>query len=670
MVDQFKLNPSSTYNPNIYNQLSQTMNINNNTNYNPNNPSTMGMSIDEIGYYSSLNNIPYEQMHKNRNVFDHSVSSLGDIYHKVIKKDNRKVIESQFSDVIIENPLFYQMNEYENMYGDNPEYENAINETLLSKSQSNFIRPKSANNINKVILSPHEIPEAGCSVGFRTNKQALYHKPEYKESKKYSHIANGKINPPQSSFSIKQQVEESKDNHNKEMGKFILTAKKITIKHNEPEPILPGKLRRKVEESKSNINVFNPKESMMIIGEGFKSKHNHIDNHVIYRRPKENKYERKSVSSRKARKTLMVSEKLFGAVDDFFTSNEMKIPSKNQINDIVKYSQDMEKSLNSFNTDLMKSQTKSNTMNERYEDPFRKSLQSKKGLIKPKAKKIYPEIDDNYKRTVMEKMSRLQIELRQIFDNITQIKETSGDEIKINEMINKAKELTGLITHLAKDIKHKEEEFKNKKKIKKSVSPKKINDVSNTTTTTNKVSSGGLNTSNSNSSSKLITNKNNTTKQVQPTKQQQQQRPISATNKQVSNINIKQTASKTSPTFPIYKDNNNNNKVNSNNTTNTNMTMTTIPKPIDQKATYESIQKSTNFLRSTGFNPIIEESQDLRGSNNIQPNTNYINNNNNTSSTFKNTSLIYNNNPPTFNNNTFQQSTQFHSSQYTPSYYK
>ena len=56
----------------------------------------------------------------------------------------------------------------------------------------------------------------------------------------------------------------------------------------------------------------------------------------------------------------MVSEKLFGAVDDFFTSNEMKIPSKNQINDIVKYSQDMEKSLNSFNTDLMKSQTKSN----------------------------------------------------------------------------------------------------------------------------------------------------------------------------------------------------------------------------------------------------------------------------------------------------------------------
>ena len=659
MVDQFKLPPSSTYNPNIYNQLSQTMNINNNnTNYNPNNPSTMGMSIDEIGYYSSLNKIPYEQMHKNRNIFDHSVSSLGDIYHKVIKKDNRKVIESQFSDVIIENPLFYQMNEYENMYGDNPEYETAINETL-SKSQSHFIRPKSANNINKVILSSHEIPEAGCSVGFRTNKQALYHKPEYKESKKYSHVANGKINPPQSSFSIKQQVEESKDNHNKEMGKFILTAKKITIKHNEPDPILPGKLRRKVEESKSNINVFNPKESMMIIGEGFKSKHNHIDNHVIYRRPKENKYERKSVSSRKARKTLMVSEKLFGAVDDFFTSNEMKIPSKNQINDIVKYSQDMEKSLNNFNTDLMKSQTRPATMNERYEDPFRKSLQSKKGLIKPKAKKIYPEIDDNYKRTVMEKMSRLQIELRQIFDNITQIKETSGDEIKINEMINKAKELTGLITHLAKDIKYKEEEFKNRKKIKKSVSPKKTN-VSNTTNTTNKVSSGNLNISNS---SKIITNKNNSVQKGNASTGQV--RPMSAATKQVSNINIKQSASKTSPTFPIYKDNNNN-KVNSNMNNNTNMTMTTIPKPIDQKATYESIQKSTNFLRSTGFNPIIEESQDLRGTNN----TNYINNNNNTSSTFKNTSLIYNNNPPTFNNNTFQQSTQFHSSQYTPSYYK
>ena len=589
MVDQFKIQSSSNYNPNIYNQLSQTMG-GNNTNYNPNNPSNMGMSIEEIGYYSSLNNIPYEQMHKNRNVFDHSVSSLGDIYQKVIKKDNRKNIEEQFSDVIIENPLFYQMNEYENMYGDNPEYENVINENL-SKSQSNYARPKSANVINKVIISPHEIPEAGCSTGFRTNKQALYHKPEYKESKKYSHVANGKINPPKSSFSIKQQVEESKDNHTKEMGKFILTAKKITIKHNEPEPILPGKLRRKVEESKSNINVFNPKESMMIIGEGFKSKHNHIDNHVIYRRPKDNKNERKSVSSRKARKTLMVSEKLFGAVDDFFTSNEMKIPSKNQINDIVKYSKDMEKSLNNFNVDLMKSQTRPFTANDRYEDPFRKSLQSKKGIIKPKPKKIYPEIDDNYKRMVMEKMSRLQIELRQIFDNITQIKETSGDEIKINEMINKAKELTGLITHLAKDIKNKEEEFKTRKRTKKSISPKKTNV---NIATTNKVSTGNLNTS---SSSKIIANnniqkRNASTGQIQQPKQQQ--RPASATNKQVSSINIKQNANKTSPTFPIYKDNNN---ANSNNTTN--MTMTTVPKPIDQKATYESIQKSTNFLRST-----------------------------------------------------------------------
>ena len=93
MADQFKIQTSSNYNPNIYNQLSQTMG-GNNTNYNPNNPSTMGMSIEQIGYYSSLNNIPYEQMHKNRNVFDHSVSSLGDIYQKVIKKDMRKNVKS------------------------------------------------------------------------------------------------------------------------------------------------------------------------------------------------------------------------------------------------------------------------------------------------------------------------------------------------------------------------------------------------------------------------------------------------------------------------------------------------------------------------------------------------------------------------------------------------
>ena len=306
--------------------------------------------------------------------------------------------------------------------------------------------------------------------------------------------------------------------------------------------------------------------------------------------------------------------------------------------------EEMEKSLNNFNVDLMKSQTKPFTANDRYEDPFRKSLQSKKGIIQPKPKTIYPEIDDNYKRTVMEKMSRLQIELRQIFDNITQIKETSGDDIKINEMINKAKELTGLISHLAKDIKHKEEEFKKGKKTKQSISPKKTN---LNTTTTNKASTGDLNVS---GSSKIFTS-NHIQKGMLSTRQvKQQQRPVSATTKQAGNINVKQNASKTSPTFPTFKDNN---KATS--TTTTNMNVTSIPKPIDQRATYESIQKSTNFLRSTGFNPIIEESQDLRGTNSIQNNSSYINNN---TSTIKSISGLYNN-PSTFSINNFQTTNQF-----------
>ena len=108
----------------------------------------------------------------------------------------------------------------------------------------------------------------------------------------------------------------------------------------------------------------------------------------------------------------------------------MKIPARNKIDDVVKYARDVEKSLNSFNEEL--TGKKSNT---KYEDPFRKSLKEKKGLIKPNPPKVYPEIDETYKRNVKEKLSRLQLELRSIFDNITQIREHDPHDNKLSEMI-------------------------------------------------------------------------------------------------------------------------------------------------------------------------------------------------------------------------------------------
>lgn len=597
MSEQLNIHSTNNYNQNIYNQISQTMGKNNamsNANY----PSNIGTSIEYFGNVSNYNTLPQEHMIKNRNIFDHSVSSLGDIYQRILKQDNRKNIEDKFNDVIIENPLFYQMNEYEEKFGDMPQYEEVIN-NHFSKTQNNFKRPQTATVVNNIYINPENILDSGYKPAFRTNKQALYHKPENKESKKYTFVTSGKINPPKSSFSIKQQADESKENHKKEMGKIVLHAKKVIETNPELDPLLPPKVTRNFARTNrtyynnTHSNTFNPKESMMIIGEGCNTKHKHQDNHVIYTQPKENLFERKSVSSRKARKTLLSSEKLFGAVDDYFASNEMKIPSKNKISEIVKFSQDMEKKLNDFNKDLIKSQTKPFNSNTRYEDPFRKKLKNKKGLIKPKPRKVYPEIDDHYKRTIKEKMSILQIELRQIFDNITQVKESNGDDIKLNDMINKAKELTGMISHLAKDIKDKEIEFKQSMKMKKSVSPKKTTVNNNTTKNSTKV--GGSNNKQMN------------------TNQRQNQRPKSAvnnnTNIQNKQENKNQVVNKTSPTFPTFKNNSNND--NSRN----NMTNTILVKPVNNRATIESTEKSKNILRSTGFNPIIEESQDLRNSN-------------------------------------------------------
>ena len=47
---------------------------------------------------------------------------------------------------------------------------------------------------------------------------------------------------------------------------------------------------------------------------------------------------------------MKVGEKFVGAVDDYFMSNSMKIPSKNKITDIVKFAENLEKSLNNYNS--------------------------------------------------------------------------------------------------------------------------------------------------------------------------------------------------------------------------------------------------------------------------------------------------------------------------------
>ena len=81
--------------------------------------------------------------------------------------------------------------------------------------------------------------------------------------------------------------------------------------------------------------------------------------------------------------------------------------------------------------------------------------------------KVYPDIDGDYQKNIQEKLSSLQIELRQLFDYIIQEKGKGGDVKKLTDSIKRAKEITKLIKHLSNDVKRGEKELKESMKIKK-----------------------------------------------------------------------------------------------------------------------------------------------------------------------------------------------------------
>ena len=117
------------------------------------------------------------------------------------------------------------------------------------------------------------------------------------------------------------------------MRPIVLYPSQVNINNIEPEKILPGTLRR-------SQNELNNNNSLMVIGQGFDPRKENRDLHVSFTKPKETKFQRKVVSSQSARKTLEVGEKFVGAVDDYFMSNSMKIPSKNKITDITQDNND------------------------------------------------------------------------------------------------------------------------------------------------------------------------------------------------------------------------------------------------------------------------------------------------------------------------------------------
>ena len=113
---------------------------------------------------------------------------------------------------------------------------------------------------------------------------------------------------------------------------------------------------------------------MLIIGKNYNSFNDKIDNHVSFDKPKISIIKRKEISSADARKILNTSERFFGSIDDYFISNNMKIPPKKEIKDIVIDAENLEKALLNFEKEFF---SKKNVKKEKKKTKKKKKKNSK-----------------------------------------------------------------------------------------------------------------------------------------------------------------------------------------------------------------------------------------------------------------------------------------------------
>ena len=415
------------------------------------------MEVTKSNYPQSFYNTSPNEILKVENNFNYSVASLGDIYSPYLNK--KKEIEY--------NTVTFDEEEKSNFQ--------RPKSSMTTRSKNPNLKSSKKSKINEITLDFNpEKKTAKASDVFKRKEYDVNKDPAQKnrnvkinylkntelpESKVFSHVVQGLINPVKSSFSLKKITETHIKNHEKEMKPIILYPDKVNINRIELDPVYPGQLKNSNRKINNNNN-------MMIIGQGFDPRKEGKDNHVTFEKPKLSNFKRNEVSSASARKTLNTSEKFFSSIDDYFISNSMKIPSRKKIDEIAKEASQLEKALLKFEDELTgKKKKKIKKFEVQYE---RKLRQSGKKIDKKKEfPKVYPDIDGDYQKNIQEKLSSLQIELRQLFDQIIQEKGKGGDVKKLTDNIKRAKEITKLIKHLSKDVKRGEKELKESMKMKK-----------------------------------------------------------------------------------------------------------------------------------------------------------------------------------------------------------
>ena len=425
----------------------------------------------------TTNNYSPEEILDIENNFNLNVASLGDIYSKYLKnkneiqyntigqndlnkriknrtKSSKAIIKSNINSIEKSDPKINQINLN-------------FNSEKLNNSASQTFKKKTKSKIDYNKNEDPALKNRIVQINYLKNSKLP-------KSNKFSHINNGVINPVQSTFSLKRITETNIKNHENEMNKITILPNKVTINRIEQEKENNKLLNNSNKKHLQNSN------SMLIISKSYNPINEKIDNHVSFEKPKINKLIRKEISSADARKVLNTSERFFGSIDDYFISNNMKIPPKKEIKDIVIDAENLEKALLDFEKEFF---SKKNNIKVQQKSKSRKKEKEKqnnktKRFTNINFTKIYPNIDSEYQKKIEEKLSTLHIELRQIFDNIVQEKrkENKIDIERLSKNIERAKHITKLIKHLSDDIQRESQKLKDSMKKKKNETQyKKIN---------------------------------------------------------------------------------------------------------------------------------------------------------------------------------------------------
>jgi hypothetical protein len=435
------------------------------------------MKNSNVSFGSNENSIINDE--ESRKQFENSVASLGDIYRlrqREIEGRNNKSLNLSKTGRSPDRKGRNYLNEINEM---NP-YRTNINNKNKSITSSNLNMSYSNNNISNFIQN---IPNSQIEISYLT--PAII-----KESKKFSHVKNGKINPPKYNFSLKPETDKKIKNHEEEIKSFTLYASRVEIE-NEYNNSNNKRFEKKFkagegiqnftgficednyenyqntnEENHINKNGDFEKNKTIVIGRGeiYKNNNRNLKKNIKSNNTKitindnsTNEFYRgcERPSSKETRKILEKTEKFYSNTKDLFISNDQKVPSRCKIEEIINNVEDLTNSLENYkkrqNTNSLeksKSKNKSDT-NYLLKDSITVANNHKKFKITERTyKPIY--IDPEERKKVEEKLEMLHIEIRATMDNIDGV--TNKDE-KLNDLINRSQNLSEILKQFSKRLK-------------------------------------------------------------------------------------------------------------------------------------------------------------------------------------------------------------------------